>query len=154
MESQDSDTTEWLNWTDDNTGRNQGAQLLYFKRSGNGTRGGKSIYSEVLKTRVVFVQSFSCVWPFVTTWTAARWASLSFTTSWSLLKLVSIESVMPSNHFVLCCPLLLLPSIFYSIRVFLMSWLFIRWSCSVVSDSLQPHGHQAPPSMGFSRQEY
>ena len=81
-------------------------------------RGGKSTYSEVLKTRVVFVQSFSCVWPFVTTWTAARWASLSFTTSWSLLKLVSIESVMPSNHLVLHHPLLLLPSVFPSIRVF------------------------------------
>ena len=51
-------------------------------------------------------------------WTAAHQASLSFTSSWSLLKFMSIESVMPSNHLVLCHPLLLLPSIFPSIRVF------------------------------------
>ena len=55
-------------------------------------------------------------------------ASLSITNSWSLLKLMSIESVMPSNHLILCCPLLLLPSIFPSIRVFLNdSVLHIRW---------------------------
>ena len=57
-------------------------------------------------------------------WTAAHQASLSFTISWSLLKLMSIKSVMPSNHFILCHPLLLLPSIFPSIRVFPMSQLF------------------------------
>ena len=51
-------------------------------------------------------------------WTAARQASLSITNSWNLLKLMSIESVMPSNHLILCHPLLLLPSIFPSIRVF------------------------------------
>ena len=51
-------------------------------------------------------------------WTAARQASLSFTISWSLLKLMSIESVKPSNHLIFCCPFLLLPSIFPSIRVF------------------------------------
>ena len=55
---------------------------------------------------------------FVTPWTAARQASLSITNSWSLLKLMSIDSVMPSNHLILCRPLLLLPSIFPSIRVF------------------------------------
>ena len=55
---------------------------------------------------------------FVTPWTAACQASLSFTISWSLFKLKSIESVMPSNHLILCRPLLLLPSIFPSIRVF------------------------------------
>ena len=54
----------------------------------------------------------------VTPWTAARQASLSITSSQSLLKLMSIKSVMPSNHFILCCPLLLPPSIFPSIRVF------------------------------------
>ena len=64
------------------------------------------------------VQLISCVWLFVTSWTAARQASLSFTISQSLLKLMSIESVMPSNHLMLCCPLLLLPSIFPTIRVF------------------------------------
>ena len=61
-------------------------------------------------------------------WTAACQASLSITNSWSLLKLMSIESVMPSNHLILCCPLLLLPSIFPSIRVFPNeSALRIRW---------------------------
>ena len=53
-----------------------------------------------------------------TPWNAACQASLSITSSWSLFKLMSIESMMPSNHFILCCPLLLLPSIFPSIRVF------------------------------------
>ena len=66
---------------------------------------------------VVAVQSLSYVQVFATPWTAAPQASLSFTISWSLLKLMSIESVMPSNYLILCCPLLL-PSIFPSIRVF------------------------------------
>ena len=64
------------------------------------------------------LQSLSCVQLFATPWTAACQASLSFTISWSLLKLMSIELVMPSNHLVLCCPLLLLPLIFPRIRVF------------------------------------
>ena len=76
----------------------------------------------------VVVQLLSCVWLFETPWTAARQASPSFTTSWSLLKLMSIESVMPSNHLILCRPLLLLPSIFSSIRVSSNeSVLHIRW---------------------------
>ena len=73
-------------------------------------------------------QSLSCVQLFATPWTAARQASLSITTSRSLPKLMSIESVMPSNHLTLCRPLLLLPSIFPSIRVFSTeSGLRIRW---------------------------
>ena len=64
------------------------------------------------------VQSFSCVRLFATPWTAACQASLSVTNSQSLLKLMSIESVMPSNHRILCHPLVLLPSILPSIRVF------------------------------------
>ena len=64
----------------------------------------------------------------MTPWTAARQASLSIINSWSLLKLMSIELVMPSNHLILCCPLLLPPSIFPSIRVFSNeSVLHIRW---------------------------
>ena len=64
----------------------------------------------------------------MTPWTAAHQASLSLTNSWSFLKLMSIESVMPSNHFIFCHPLLLLPSIFPSIRVFSNeSVLCIRW---------------------------
>ena len=75
-----------------------------------------------------YKQSLSCVWLFATPWTAARQASLSFTISWSLLKLLSIELVMPSNHLFLCHPLLLLPSVFPSIRVFSnKSALPIRW---------------------------
>ena len=74
------------------------------------------------------VQSFSRVWLFVTQWTAAHQASLFITNSWSLLKLMSIESVMPSNHLILCYPLLLLLSNFPSIRVFSNKWaLLIRW---------------------------
>ena len=73
------------------------------------------------------VQSLSRVQLFATPWTAAHQASLSTTSSWSLLKLISIESVMPSNHLILCHPLLL-PSIFPSIRVFSKeSVLHIRW---------------------------
>ena len=72
--------------------------------------------------------SHSVVLDSVTPWTAARQASLSFTISRSLLKLMSIESLMPSNHLILCCLLLLLPSIFPSIRVFSNeSGLHVRW---------------------------
>ena len=68
------------------------------------------------------------VWLFVTPWTAARQASLSIINSWSLLKLMSIELIMPSSHLILCCALLLPPSIFPSIRVFANeSVLHIRW---------------------------
>ena len=74
------------------------------------------------------VQSLSHVQLFVTTWTAACWASLSITISQSFLKLVSIELVMQSNHLILCRPLLHLPSIFLSIWVFSSeSALHIRW---------------------------
>ena len=74
------------------------------------------------------VQSLSHVRLFGTPWTAACQASLSNTNSQSLLKLMSIESVMPSNHSILCCPLLLLPSIFPSIRVFSSELVLrIRW---------------------------
>ena len=76
----------------------------------------------------VVVQSLSCVWLFLMPWTAESQAPLSFTISQGLLKLMSIESVMPSNHLILCCPLLLLPSMFPSIRVFsIESALRIRW---------------------------
>ena len=67
---------------------------------------------------VAVVQSLSHVRLFATPWTTTRQVSLSFTISWSLLKLMSIELLMPDNHLILCCPLLLLPSIFPSIRVF------------------------------------
>ena len=80
----------------------------------------------------------SYVWLFATPWITARQASLSITNSWSLLKLMFIESMMPSNHLILCHPLLLLPSIFSSIKDFSKeSVLPIRWpnywsfSCSI-----------------------
>ena len=75
------------------------------------------------------VQSLSPVRIFVTPWTAARQASLSITKYWSLLKFMSIESGMPSNHLILCRPLLLLPSVFPSIRVFSKeAVLHVRWA--------------------------
>ena len=74
------------------------------------------------------VQSLSRARLFVTPWNAAPWASLSITNSQSLLKLMSIESVMPFNHLILCCRLLVLPSVFPNIRVFSnKSIIFIRW---------------------------
>ncbi|CAI9174379.1 unnamed protein product [Rangifer tarandus platyrhynchus] len=76
----------------------------------------------------ISVQSFSRVQLFATPWTAVRQASLFITNSWDLLKFMSVESVMPSNHLILCHPLLILSSIFPSIRVFSNeSVLCIRW---------------------------
>ena len=97
--------------------------VRFFSRSEKGTHEHR-----IQANTAVGVQLLSCVWLFATPWTAARQASLSFINSWSLLKLLSIESVMPSNHLILCHSLLLLPSIFPSIRVFSNeSVLHIRW---------------------------
>ena len=86
------------------------------------------MYSFLKVTQFSSVQSLSCVWLFATPRTAACQASLFIYNSWSLLKLMSTESVMPSNPLILCRPLLLLPSIFPSIRVFSNeSVLRIRW---------------------------
>ena len=93
---------------------------------GNRESKGKSkkIGLEIVETLTPFsilsqsVQSLSCFRLFAILWTAARQASLSITNSQTLLKFMSIESVMPSNHLILCRPLLLLPSIFPCIRVF------------------------------------
>ena len=83
---------------------------------------------EVHRTSALVVQTLSRVQLFATPWTAAHQASLSFTISQSLLKLASIELMMPSNHLILCCPLLLLSSVFPSIRVFSNELtLPIRW---------------------------
>ena len=86
------------------------------------------------------VQLLSCVWLFATPWITARQASLSITISWSSLRLTFIESVMPSSHLILCRPLLLLPSIFPSIRIFSNeSALHIRWQkCWSFSFSITP----------------
>ena len=85
-------------------------------------------YKMFLVEYFAVVQSLTHVWLFVTPWTAACQASLPFTISWSCLKFMSIESVIPSNHVILCHPLFLLPSIFPSIRIFSNeSVLCIRW---------------------------
>ena len=87
-----------------------------------------SSYSWKMGILLSSVQSLSHVRLFVTPRTAARQASLSITNCRSLLKLMSIESVMPSNHLILCCPLFLMPSIFPNVRVFSNeSALHIRW---------------------------
>ena len=80
-----------------------------------------------IQSIVVFVQSLSCVQLFAIPWTAKHQASLSITNAWSLLKFMCIESVMPYNHLILCCPLLLLPSIFPRSfpGSFPMSWFFV-----------------------------
>ena len=85
------------------------------------------------KLLIVFslVQLLSRVRLFVTPWTTARQASLSITNSPSSLRLTSIESVMPSSHLILCHPLLLLPLIFHSIKVFSMSQLFVSGGQSI-----------------------
>ena len=94
------------------SGRYQGPVLLCF----------------IVRIYFLVVQSLSHVQLFATPWTVARQASLSITNAGSLLKLMSIESVMPSNHLIFCCPVLLLPSIFSSIRVFYNELVFcIRW---------------------------
>ena len=93
----------------------------YFLLKGN-------IYNLSKNIQFSSVQSLSLVWLFETAWIAARQASLSTTNSWSLPKLLSVESVMPSSHLILCCPLLLLPPILPSIRVFSNeSTLRMRW---------------------------
>ena len=77
------------------------------------------------------VQLLSHVRLFATLWTAARQVSMSITNFLSLLKLMSIEPMMPSNHLILYCPLFLLPSIFPSIRVFPVSWFFVSGSQTI-----------------------
>ena len=98
----------------------------FSRREGSGL--GTKYTPTSSRTSTVSVQLLSCVWLFVTPWTAACQVPLSSTISQSLLKFMSIKSVMPSNHLILWCPFLLLPSTFSSIRVFSNeSALCIRW---------------------------
>ena len=102
------------------------------------------------------IQSLSCVQLLVIPWTAARQASPSITNSQSLLKLMSIESVMPSNHLILCRPFLLLPSIFPSIRAFQMSQLFESGGQSIgvsASTSVLPMNTQVWSPLGWREVE-
>ena len=101
-----------------------GLQSMGLQRIGHNQSQSNWVHMHV---PVVVIHSLSRVWLFVTPRTAARQTSLSFTISWNFLKLMSIESVMPSNHLILCCPLLL-SSLFPSIRVFFSeSAVCIRW---------------------------
>ena len=112
-------THSW--WTDGNM-----LTIVNYLRNVN--QNNNEILTHACKNQFSSVQTLSRVWLFVTPWTAAGQASLSITNSRSLLKLMSIESVMPSNHLILCCSLLLMPSIFSSTRVFSdESALHIRW---------------------------
>ena len=110
-------------WNGDYTGN---SPILYLKKQN--PKGIKLLSQRENINHFSVIQSLTCVWLFGTPWTTAGQASLSFTISRSLLKLMSIESVMPPNHLFLCRPLLLLPSIFPSIRVFSSeSVLHVRW---------------------------
>ena len=103
------------------------------------------------KVQSSLVQLLSHVWLFVTPWTAAHQAFLSITNTQSLLKLKFIELVMPSNHLILCRPLLLLPSIFSSIRVFSNKWaLHFRWSKYWNSFSISP-SNEHPGLISFRK---
>ena len=102
---------------------------------------------------LIVVQLLSCVQLFATPWTAACQASLSFTISWSLLRIMSVDSEIPSNHLILCCPLLLLPSIFPSIRFFPNSQLFASGGQSIgasASTSVRPMNIQSSFPLGLA----
>ena len=91
----------------------------------------RSNICQISSSYSIILLLFSCVRLYETPWTVARQASLSITNSWSLLKLMSIESVLPSNHLHVCRPLLLLPSIFAASESFPMSWLFTSGGQSI-----------------------
>ena len=100
-----------------------------------------------------FVLLLSWVWLFMTPWTVARQASLSFTISWSLFKLMSIASVMPSNHHILCHPVLLLPSLFPDIWSFKMCLLFAKGGQNIgvsASTSILPMNTQDWSPLGWT----
>ena len=117
------------------------------------TISNSSKQTNLKKPCILSIQSLSCVRLFVTPWTVACQASLSVTNSWSLLKLMSIESVIPPNHLILCHLLLLLPSVFSSIRVFsIESFSSVAQSCPTLCDPMNrstpghPVHHQHPES--------
>ena len=122
----------WKRWHYSDRESISGCKVLRVGKSVTTKEGSTKELFEVIEILciliIVIVQRLSHVQLFMTPWTAAHQASLSFTNSRSLLKLMSIESVMPGNHLVLCCLLPLLPSSFPSIRVFSNEWaLHIRW---------------------------
>ena len=118
---------QWTLWSITASGGDE-IQLSYFKYLRWCCESAALNIYKFGKFSIGSVQSLSCVWLFVTPWIAACQASLSITNSWSSLKLMSIESVMPSSHLILCRPLFLLPPIPFSIRVFSdESTLRMRW---------------------------
>ena len=100
------------------------------------------------------VQSLSRVWLFATPWAAACQASLSITNSWSLLKLMSIKSVMPSDHLILCRPLLLPPSIFPSISVFSKRVSSLHQVAKILEFQLQHQSFQWTPELISFRMDW
>ena len=120
---------QWLRMVPEDTNIGQ----IGDKRSLRRILGRSSQTREVLEVQFSSVQLLSHVWLFAIPWTgtAARQAFLSITNSWSLLKLMSIESMMPSNHLILCRPFLLPPKIFPTIRVFPVSWFFASGGRSI-----------------------
>ena len=142
--------TEWLNWTELNgiVGSHDSSIFRSFRAPANCCSQWLHLFTflpTVYSVQFSSVQLLSRVWPFLTPWTVACQASLSITNSHSPPKPMSIKSVMPSNHLILCRPDLLLPSIFPNIRVFSNeSALRIRWpkfgvsaSTSVLSMNIQ-----------------
>ena len=118
--------------------------MMYLFQDSRSLQKDPSLYPWLVES-LPSVQLFHCVWLFATPWTAENKASLSITNSRSLLILISIESVMPSNYLILCHPLLLLPSVFPSFRSFPMSQFFtsggqsIGASASVLPMNIQGH---------------
>ena len=110
--------------------------LAPVKRSSQGTQDVLSIF------QFSSVQAFSHVQLFATPWTVAHQGFLSITSSWSLLKLMSINSVMSSSHLILCCPLLLLPSILPSIRTLFQRVSFLHQVAKVLEFQLQHQSFQ------------
>ena len=110
-------------------------------------------YSLNSSNSLLIFQLLSCVRLFAAPWTAAHQASLSITSSWSLLKLISIESVMPSNHLILCCPLPLCPQSFPASGSFQMSHLFASGGQSIgisASTSDLPKNTQGWSPLGWT----
>ena len=115
----------------------KGAHDRYFRLCRTVSVITTQFFHYVQKYHVAIVQSLSHVWIFATPWIAACQASMSFAVSWSLLKFMSVELVMPFNHLVLCHPLLLWASVFPSIRVFPNELaLHIKWPKSIGASAL------------------